>query len=110
MIWHVVLFRPRGDLSDADRQSLVRAFENALRTIPSIVRAHVGRRVMHGRGYEQSMTVDYEYAAIIEFEDLSALKAYLQHPAHEQLATRFFAAFETALMYDYEMEEGSAPG
>ena len=28
----------------------------------------------------------------------------MQHPAHAPLADRFFAAFETALMYDYEFD------
>jgi hypothetical protein len=107
MIAHVVLFKPRRDLSSTERADLVNAFSRALSDIPSIHRATIGRRVTHGRGYEQLMTVDYEYAAILEFDDLAALEAYLQHPAHEQLANRFFAAFETALMYDYQMKQGA---
>jgi hypothetical protein len=34
--------------------------------------------------------------------------AYLDHPAHEQLASRFFSAFEEALMYDFELLDGTA--
>jgi hypothetical protein len=52
------------------------------------------------------MTMNYEFAAVLEFDDVSALKAYLQHPAHEELGERFFASFDAALMYDYEMREG----
>jgi antibiotic biosynthesis monooxygenase (ABM) superfamily enzyme len=103
MIVHVVLFSPRPDLAAEARQDLAAAFEVALRDIPSIRRAHVGKRMTHGRPYEQLMGVNYEYAAILEFDSLDALKAYLNHPAHEQLATRFFAAFKEALMYDFEM-------
>lgn len=109
MIAHVVLFSPRPDLTADARQDLAAAFETALRNIPSIRRAHVGRRVTHGRPYEQLMAVDYEYAAVLEFDSLDDLKAYLNHPAHEQLATRFFAAFKEALMYDFEMV-GDASG
>jgi hypothetical protein len=79
----------------------------ALREIPSIRRARVGRRLTHGRPYEALMRVNYEYAALLEFDDLAGLQAYLQHPAHETLASRFFASFEEALMYDFELKEGA---
>ena len=62
----------------------------------------------HGRPYEQLMRADYTHIAMLEFDDVAGLKAYLEHPVHEQLATRFFAAFEEALMYDYEVAEGDA--
>lgn len=107
MVAHVVLFRPRPSMTPAERAALADAVSRAVRSIPSIRRSRVGKRVMHGRpGYEQLMKDRYEYAAIFEFEDLSGLEAYLQHPAHEELAQRFFDSFETALMYDYEMHDG----
>lgn len=107
MIAHVVLFRPHADLGPAARDALVSAFETAVREIPSIRRSHVGRRVTHGRPYEALMRVDYQYAAVLEFDDIAGLKAYLEHPAHERLASQFFAAFEDALIYDFEWS-GSA--
>ena len=103
MVAHVVLFKPKPGLDAGVRQRLAAAFEGALREIPSIRRAHVGRRIRHGRPYEQLMTVDYEYAAILEFDTLEDLKAYLAHGAHDALGALFFEAFEVALMYDYEM-------
>jgi len=108
MIAHVVLFTPRADLSDDARRDLVAAFETALRDIPSIRHTRVGTRVTHGRPYEALMTVNYQYAAIIEFDSIADLKAYLEHPAHEQLAARFFTAFQHALMYDFELVEDAA--
>lgn len=108
MIAHIVLFRPHADLSGAGRESLAAAFAAALREIPSIRRARVGRRVRVGRAYEAAMRADYPYAAVIEFDDPAGLAAYLEHPAHEQLAARFFSAFEEALMYDFELEDGAA--
>jgi hypothetical protein len=100
------MFRPRPDLPSADRQRLAEALSVAIRDIPSVRGARVGRRVTHGRPYEQLMTANYPYAALIEFDDLAGLKAYLEHPAHQQLAARFFESFEAALMYDYEMADG----
>jgi hypothetical protein len=106
MLAHVVLFRPRAELSDAEREGLVDALARALEEIPSIRRARIGRRITHGRPYEQLMRVDYPFLALLEFDDRAGLQAYLNHPVHEQLATRFFAAFEEALMYDYELRDG----
>jgi len=109
MVFHIVLFRPRPDLSDADRDAFMRALEHAAAKIPNVRRFSVGRRVTHGRGYEQLMKEDYEYAAVIEFDDVDGLKAYLNPPAHAELGERFFTALAAGLVYDYEMSEGSLP-
>ena len=101
------MFRPRPGLSEADRRGLADAFRDALREIPSIRRVRIGRRVTHGRPYESLMRVDYQYAAILEFDDVAGLKAYLEHPVHDALGARFFATFEEALMYDFELKDGT---
>jgi hypothetical protein len=106
MLFHVVLFRPRADLTAADRASLVEAFESALQRIPSIRRFHVGRRVTHGAGYEALMPVSFDYAAIIAFDDLNGLQAYLRHPAHEALGKRFMPSLEASAIFDYQMQDG----
>jgi hypothetical protein len=107
VVAHVVLFRPRAGLTRSERTALVDAFARALGEIPGIRRARVGKRVTHGRGYEQLMREDYEFAAVLEFDDVAALTSYLQHPAHEALGERFFASFDAALIYDYELTDGT---
>jgi len=104
VIAHVVLFRPRPSLSDEERRALVDAWNTALAEIPAIRRARVGRRVRIGRSYEALTSTDLPYAAILEFEDVDGLRSYLDHAAHEPVATRLFAAIEQALIYDFEME------
>jgi hypothetical protein len=52
------------------------------------------------------MTETFTYVAILEFENSAGLEAYLTHPAHGELASQFFASFEQALMYDFELAEG----
>lgn len=54
------------------------------------------------------MGIDYEYAAVLEFDDAHGLNAYLEHPSHKQLSSRFHDVFEHALMYDFELREGEA--
>lgn len=108
MTVHLVLFRPRADLAPDQRAALAASFESALRAIPAIRQARVGRRIMTGRPYEALMRADYPYAAVIEFDDADGLRAYLDHPAHQQLAARFFESFEDALIYDFDLQEGTA--
>ena len=102
MVSHLVLFRLRPDLTAADREALLRALERALRDIPSVRAFRIGRRVTFGAGYEQAPP-DLRFSMIIDFDDLSGLEAYLDHPAHEDLGTRFYASIAEGLVYDYEL-------
>ena len=54
------------------------------------------------------MREDYEYALVLEFEDLEGLREYLTAPAHEQLGGLFGRA-SAALAYDYDWTAGVRP-
>ncbi len=103
---HLVLFTPRPNLTSSERVALVQSFERAIQEIPSVKRARVGQRVVTGRPYEKLMKQHYDYSAILEFDNRAGFEAYLKHPVHAELSERFFSAFETALMYDYEIKQG----
>jgi hypothetical protein len=103
VISHVVLMKPRADLSAADRQAFVAAFERALRDIPSVRSVRIGRRVVHGAAYEALSPDAGDYLAVIDFDDLAGLQEYLRHPAHVELGARFYQALSAALVYDYEI-------
>lgn len=106
MIVHIILFEPRADLSEAERQQVIADLRNAADSIPSVRRCRIGRRVRHGvAGYEAVMTVDYQYAVIMEFDDRAGLDAYLRHPAHHAAGHHFTASAANAVAYDYEVEE-----
>jgi hypothetical protein len=107
MIAHLVLFRPRADVGAHERRTLADALAVAMREIPSLRRASFGRRVTHGRQYEMRMAVDYSYAAILEFDDLAGLQAYLAAPAHLRLSACFRDVCEEALTYDFELGQGN---
>ena len=104
MLVHVVLFRPKPDLSQADQELLLQSFTNAVREIPSLVRASVGPRVTHGAGYEPPNADAFPYAAMLEFNDLAGLQEYLTHSAHAEPARMFFAAIEASMIADYQIQ------
>ena len=105
MISHIVLMKPRADLADADRHAFVDAFERAVRDIDLVRAVHVGRRVRHGAGYEAT-SPDVDFVAVINFDDLAGLQAYLRHPAHQELGARFGQAMQLAMVYDCDVTEG----
>ena len=100
MVSHVVLMKPRADLSPADRQALIDAFDRAMREIPTVRGVRVGKRITHGAGYEASAP-DMDYVVVIDFDDLQGLQTYLQHPAHHELGVRFGLTLSAALVYDF---------
>lgn len=103
MVVHIVLFRPRSDISDSDRAAMFDALAAAARDIPTVRRFHIGDRVTHGAAYESLMAQDFPYAAIVEFDDLAGLQTYLRHPQHEQLGQLFYRLQEAALAYDFDV-------
>lgn len=110
MVVHVVLFRPKASVSPDERKALAQAFETAVRAIPSVRRAQVGRRVRHGAGYEALPQPDLQYAALLEFDDLAGLQAYLQHPAHAEPGRLFFDVMEEGAVFDYDVRDGTSAG
>jgi hypothetical protein len=108
MIVHVVLLEPRPDLTPAARADALTALARAAASMPDIRQFRIGRRVTHGLpGYEQQMEHDYEYALLLEFEDVAALGRYLRAPAHGTLGSLFTTASRHALAYDYEIADVS---
>jgi hypothetical protein len=104
MIAHVILFQPRPEITSQEREAVLAALAEAARA-PTVRSCRVGRRVTHGLpGYEQLMP-RFEFAAVIEFDDVDGLRAYLQHPAHETAGKYFTTAAATALALDYEMTD-----
>jgi Stress responsive A/B Barrel Domain len=106
MIAHVILFQPKSDMAPHERQAALDALAAAALEIPTIRRFRVGRRVRHGRpGYEQAMREDFEYAVIVEFENVDGLTAYLAHPGHDAIGPHFTRSVAAALAYDYELTD-----
>jgi hypothetical protein len=111
MIAHVVLFSPKPDLPDAERRALIAALVAAAGDIPAVKRFRVGRRVKHWMpGYEQLMLDDYEFAAIVEFDDIEALKVYLAHPSHAVIGQHFTSSASKSLAYDYAVVDAADAG
>jgi hypothetical protein len=102
MVSHLVLMKPRTDLSRDEREQFLVAFERALREIPTVRGVRIGRRIVHGAGYEAAAPDAADFLAQIDFDDLGGLQAYLRHPAHDELGARFGRVLSAAMVYDFD--------
>ena len=101
MVYHIVMLKEPADLSPEQRTRLVRAFEHAVREIPTVRSVHLSRRVFIGTSYEGQMP-DIDHAIIIEFDNIAGLRTYLEHQAHDELSNRFAETIVSPLIYDFE--------
>jgi hypothetical protein len=102
VISHVVLFRPKATLSIDERAALIKSLKAAVTGILTIKRTTIGRRILLNRpGYETLMAEHFEYSAILEFDSEEDLRAYLDHPAHNNLGRLLFSAADAVLAYDF---------
>ena len=104
MTAHIVLFQPKASASDADRTAFSRQFERACREIPSVRRAIVGRAASIDAGYTRSFgDGQYEFAAVLEFDDRNGLIEYLQHPLHKELGKLFWLVCERTAIVEVDL-------
>jgi hypothetical protein len=101
VITHVVIAKPRANLSAVDREAFVQAFEQAVLQISTVRAVRVGRRVTHDALYEHT-TPAADFLILIDFDDLTGLQMYLRHPAHEAVSAQFNRLLEWGLVYDFE--------
>jgi Stress responsive A/B Barrel Domain len=106
VIAHVVLFQPRTDLSPAEREAFAQSFARAIDRIPQLRRARVGKRKNLERLYDGLNARGFSHIAVLEFDCEADLRAYLDHPAHDELGRRFYETAEAALVFDFDMKEG----
>lgn len=103
-VMHLALFRPAPGLPAAEREALVTALRRALSDIALIRRARIARRRLLGRLYDQGAP-PYEYLVLLEFASEADLRAYLDHPAHDDLGRHFYESADAAAAFDFEEME-----
>ena len=106
MIVHVVLFRPRPDVSTEERDALFDAMRVAARDIPSVRAFRIGEHIAEPVPYVLSGFPSFPWSALVEFDDEAGLREYLSHPLHVALGQRFNAAADAAMIYDYVIQGG----
>ena len=111
MIAHLVLFNPKAGVGEVELRSFARAIADACRTIPTIRRSQIGKRIEFDAGYARSFgDQTYRYVAIFEFDNADALRQYLTHPTHRQLGRLFWEICDSTIVIEAAMTDGLADG
>ena len=108
MTVHVVLFRPRTDIGDVDRDGLLDAMRVAAREIPTVRRFRIGAHISEAVPYVISGFPSFPFMALLEFDDETGLRTYLAHPLHRDLGARFNAIAAAAMIYDFTISDDLA--
>jgi len=95
--------KARTDLTSEESRAFVSAFERAIKEIPTVRAVRIGHRVRHGASYESLGPDAADYIAMIDFDNLDGLQAYLAHPAHVRLGELFYSCLSAGMVYDYEV-------
>jgi hypothetical protein len=103
MIAHIVLFEPKSSLDKSQKLAFAQSVIETCRSIASVRRISVGKRVDVNPGYARSLgDTTYRYAAVLEFENTEGLVGYLRDPKHEVLGRLFWEYCERAIVSEVE--------
>jgi hypothetical protein len=106
MVAHIVLFNPKRELTTGERQSFAQSVRASVRRIGGVQRALIGKAVAVTPQFERSFgDKTYEYAAVLEFPDTTALRDYLNHPVHRELGRLFWDNCESAVVMEADLAD-----
>ena len=110
MVLHVVLYRPKPDVTPDTLASLADLIASTAAAISDVRSFRVGMRLADGPPYLGGAFPDFPFMAVVEFDNREGLLRYLQHPAHEALGRAFNTTAAAALVYDYVVADGAGAG
>jgi hypothetical protein len=106
VVAHIVLFNPKRELTTDERQSFAQSIRASVRRIGGVQRALIGRAIAVTPQYDRTFgDKTYEYAAVLEFPDPTALRDYLNHPAHRELGRLFWDNCESAVVMEADLAD-----
>lgn len=95
---HIVLFSFPKELSDADAHEMRRQVASWAEEIGTMGRLRFGRDLTDAR------TRGYQYLLYTEFDDVTALQAYRDHPVHQHFLAWITERSCTPLAFDYHLD------
>jgi len=96
LIRHVVFFKFKPEVTEADRDDLVARLKALPERVPGILKPEVGADFM-------KTPRSYHAALVFGFEDRTALGRYQTHPNHVPVVERAKQICESIVAVDYEL-------
>jgi len=95
MLKHVVVAKFKKDLPE----SVIDEISKGLAALPQIISEI--KEFQWGRDILRSER-SYDFALVAVFDDLDALRRYLVHPAHQEVAVKLRGNAESSILVDFE--------
>lgn len=100
MLIHVVCWKYRSDVADAEREGHRVRLKGLRSTVPGILRLDVGADVLR-------IARSYDTALVAEFADMDALEAYNIHPEHQKVVAIGREIADTVMSVDFYRDEAA---
>ena len=94
MLIHIVCWKYRADVPEADREEHRRRLKELSQRLPNIARLDVGADILH-------LDRSFDTALVAEFESREALDSYNEHPEHQTVAAMGRDLAEKAVSVDF---------
>ncbi len=99
MIRHIVLFKFRDDLQNAEKKTKLEKIKFSLEVLTQKVESLKKMEV----GINQNPDETYDLALTSDFESMDGLKAYAVHPEHLEVAALIREILDKRACVDYEI-------
>ena len=97
MLKHVVFFKLKGGVGEAEIEDLEKNLAALPSAIPEILNYEFGRDVVRS---ERS----YDFALVSSFKDLESMQRYQEHPEHQVVLKKVNELCESILAVDFVSE------
>lgn len=98
MVKHIVLFKLKNDVSEAEKLAVAQKFKAAIEALPQVISFIKHVEV----GININPNEQWNIALYSEFNTLEEVKAYSAHPAHVAAAKLLAEVKESRSCVDYE--------
>jgi hypothetical protein len=86
MIEHIVVFKVKADLTDAQKNDMLSAIRSLKDRVPGILDLQVGENF-------SERAQGFTHALVVRFTDRAALDGYIPHPAHQDVVQNHFLSY-----------------
>lgn len=100
LVRHLVGFRLRADLTDAQKQEVLAACDHLPEAVPLIREYERGPNTSH-----RGLSHDFEHAMLMTFRSQADLAAYVEHPAHQAFVAKYKPWLADLIVIDWETPE-----
>jgi len=95
MIRHIVFFKLKPEVTDADREWVFNLIRDAVAKIPQAKNFAIGKQLVpYEEWYKERLATDFTWGLSTDFETEADLYTYQKHPLHmetlQELGTRIY--------------------